>query len=79
MRSFFEKQGCAVVLAPFDVRLNASFHYETAKHIVQPDLLVVCDKQKITEKSCDGPPDLTIEVLSPSTALKDRNEKYNLY
>lgn len=79
LRPFFQNQGCAVVLAPFDVRLHEGFHYENAKYVVQPDLFVVCDKQKITEKCCDGPPDLTVEVLSPNTALKDRNEKYNLY
>ena len=47
--------------------------------IVKPDIFVVCDKNKLTEKNVQGAPDLVIEILSPSTALKDRNQKFNLY
>ena len=47
--------------------------------IVQPDLLVVCDKSKIRENGIWGAPDLVVEILSPSTSRKDLNEKYNLY
>jgi Uma2 family endonuclease len=45
--------------------------------IVQPDLLIVCDK--IEKKFLDFPPLLVVEVLSPSTASKDRGEKMELY
>ncbi len=45
--------------------------------IVQPDLLVVCGE--ITKKFLDFPPALIVEILSPSTALKDRHTKYALY
>lgn len=45
--------------------------------VVQPDLLIVCDK--IDKKFLDFPPLLVIEVLSPSTASKDRGEKMELY
>ncbi len=45
--------------------------------IVQPDLLIVCDK--IEKKFLDFPPVLVVEVLSPSTASKDRGEKMELY
>jgi Uma2 family endonuclease len=47
--------------------------------IVKPDIMVVCDKNKITDKNIKGAPDLIIEILSPSTAKKDKLEKYNLY
>jgi len=45
--------------------------------IVQPDLLIVCDK--IEKKYLDFPPVLVVEILSPSTASKDRGEKMELY
>ncbi len=41
--------------------------------------MVVCDEKKITKNRVKGTPDLIIEVLSPSTGLKDRNQKYNVY
>jgi Uma2 family endonuclease len=43
--------------------------------VVQPDLLVVCDKNKMTEQDIQGAPDLVVEILSPSTAVKDKREK----
>ena len=45
--------------------------------IVQPDLLIVCDK--IEKKFLDFPPALVVEILSPATASKDRGEKMELY
>ncbi|AGT32302.1 Uma2 family endonuclease [Geobacillus genomosp. 3] len=79
LRAFFREKGCTVVMAPFDVRLDEQADYEQAKHVVQPDISVICDQSQIGSRGCDGPPDLVVEVLSPSTALKDRNEKYMLY
>jgi len=49
----------------------------TEDTVVQPDLLVVCDK--IEKKYLDFPPVLGVEILSPSTASKDRGEKMELY
>jgi len=45
--------------------------------VVQPDILIVCDK--IEKKFLDFPPVLVVEILSPSTAAKDRGEKKELY
>ncbi|MBE7171449.1 MAG: Uma2 family endonuclease [Williamsia sp.] len=45
--------------------------------VVQPDLLIVC--QKIEKTFLDFVPVLTLEILSPSTAFKDRHEKFELY
>jgi Uma2 family endonuclease len=49
------------------------------QNVVQPDLLVVCDKSKTTENNIQGAPDLIVEILSPSSALKDKREKKALY
>ena len=63
---------CTALIAPVDVVLST-------EDVVQPDVLVVCDSRKITEKNIQGPPDLVVEVLSPSTAVKDMREKKALY
>ena len=63
---------CKPFIAPLDVILS---EYD----IVQPDVFVVCDKNKITEANIKGAPDLVVEILSPATALKDLREKKNLY
>lgn len=49
------------------------------KDIVRPDILVVCDINKLTDKNVNGAPDLIVEILSPSTAKRDRILKYELY
>ena len=72
---------CKVYEAPFDVRLSeqldASDNY--IETVVQPDLLVVCDKAKLDDKGCNGAPDLVIEITSPSTARNDLTLKFDLY
>ncbi len=45
--------------------------------VIQPDVLVICGTPKL--KYLDFPPSMVVEVLSPSTALKDRHTKYCIY
>ncbi|MCL2064121.1 MAG: Uma2 family endonuclease [Candidatus Cloacimonetes bacterium] len=74
--TFLDGKPCELFYAPYDVRLN----FDTFDDIVvQPDLLVVCDKSKIDKNSYNGVPDLIIEIVSPSTASMDRVRKYHLY
>ncbi|RZB30251.1 MAG: hypothetical protein SRB1_02531 [Desulfobacteraceae bacterium Eth-SRB1] len=47
--------------------------------VIQPDVFVVCDEKKITEANIQGSPDLVIEVISPSTVVKDKREKKARY
>lgn len=63
---------CRPFIAPTDVKFSDS-------DVVQPDVLVVCDPAKITPSHIEGAPDLVMEVLSPSTSLKDMREKKALY
>ncbi|MDR1727244.1 MAG: Uma2 family endonuclease [Acidobacteriota bacterium] len=74
--SFLRGKPCKLISSPIDVRLNADTDDDT---IVQPDLIVVCDKKKIGEKNIVGAPDLVVEVLSPSTETHDRMVKFALY
>ena len=48
---------------------------------VEPDLIFLTPEQRdqIAEKYIDGPPHLIVEILSPSTASRDRTLKLNLY
>ena len=63
-------------MAPLDVRLNASTEDNT---VVQPDLMVICDRSKIKKGSCAGAPDLVIEILSDSNTTLDKVIKYKKY
>ena len=72
LAGFFSGKACTVFIAPTDVVLDET-------NVVQPDLLVVCDRSKLTDANIQGSPDLVVEVLSPSTSLKDKREKKALY
>jgi len=72
---------CEVYCAPFDVRLPDYLEQKDSEilTVVQPDLVVVCDKEKLDDKGCMGAPDLVVEILSPSTMSKDLHQKFSLY
>ena len=65
---------CEVYLSPCDVRLDRD-----NRTMVQPDLLVVCEEYDVRAKNFDGAPDLTLEILSPSTRSKDMLLKLHKY
>ena len=81
LSEFLDDKACRVFLAPVDVFLRkVPLQLEDdIDTIVQPDLLVVCDNDKVKDTGIWGTPDLVVEILSPSTSRKDLNEKYNLY
>ena len=62
--------------APFDVRLNFEDGDDTT---LQPDIVVFCDSTKLFGTGSIGAPDMVIEILSPSTAWRDKVTKYNQY
>ena len=79
-RFFSERAFGEVFIAPFDVRLPVSIEPDDAVGtVVQPDVLVVCDPEKIDKFGCRGAPDWVIEVISPSTASKDQMLKRKIY
>ncbi len=77
----FKGSDCQVFDAPFDVRLikNKGQADNEINTVVQPDICIICDVEKLDDRGCIGAPDLIVEVLSDSTAKKDYNEKFNLY
>jgi len=76
-----EEKSCEAYSAPLDVKLSAlpGAEENDIDIVVQPDILVVCDPDKLDEDGCNGAPDWVIEILSPSTSYKDENEKLALY
>jgi len=81
MWNFFKNNPCKVYAAPFDVRLvyDLDADDQDIHTVVQPDIVVVCDEQKLDERGCKGAPDFIIEILSPSTATRDLKTKRDLY
>lgn len=65
---------CEVYPAPFAVFLN-----EDDKTYVEPDISVICDKNKLDDRGCNGAPDFIIEVVSPSSRKMDYSTKNALY
>ena len=65
-------------IAPLDVRLFYEKD-ESDDTVVQPDIIVICDKNKIGEEGCRGAPDLVIEILSPSNTAIEMEKKFLLY
>lgn len=65
---------CRVFHAPFDVKLS-----DRPLTIVQPDLMIVCDKNKLDGKRCNGAPDFIIEIVSPGNPSDDYIRKPYYY
>lgn len=79
-KDYLKGKTCRVYAAPFDVRLpQMQESDEQTSTVVQPDLVVVCDKTKLDRQGCKGSPDLVVEITSPSTFQKDLKEKFYLY
>jgi len=84
---WLENKPCKVYMAPLDVFLpkpgiqakkNTSAS-DSSDTVVQPDVLAVCDPDKINDNGIHGAPDFVVEVLSDSTANKDFSIKLELY
>lgn len=80
MYLFFKTHSCRLLSAPFDVRLPKKGKAdEDIYTVVQPDLCIVCDDEKLDKRGCIGAPDLIVEILSPGNSKKEMKNKYELY
>lgn len=79
----FKGKQCEAYAAPFDVRLSdrkkSFLANKDLLSVVQPDLCVICDIEKLDEKDCLGAPDLLIEILSTGNSKKEMRTKKDLY
>lgn len=76
IKSFIKEHSgkCKVFLSPFDVRLD-----NDNKTMVQPDIMVICEKGKVDRKRCNGAPDFLAEIVSKSSSQLDYIKKLNKY
>ena len=68
------KGKCRVFSAPFAVKL-----FEDRKNIVEPDISIICNPDKLNDRGCAGAPDWIIEIISPGNPEHDYIRKLNLY
>jgi Uma2 family endonuclease len=75
---YLDGKPCKVFVAPYDVRL---FYQEDESDdtVVQPDVMVICDKNKLGKEGCHGAPDFVVEILSPSNTAIEMGRKFDLY
>ena len=76
IREYIKKNhgNCQVYPAPFAVNLDAD-----DKDWIEPDISVICDPNKLTDRGCSGAPDLIIEIVSPSSRKMDYSLKNTIY
>ena len=78
---FLDNKTCQVYSAPFDVRLTPRKNDKKNKihTVVQPDISVICDIEKLDDTGCVGAPDLIIEILSPGNSQIEMKNKFEVY
>lgn len=69
-----KKGNCKIYPAPFAVNLNAN-----DKVWVEPDISIICDKKKLSDRGCEGAPDWIIEIVSPGSSRMDYSVKLFKY
>lgn len=76
IRDYIKQKGgsCEVYPAPFSVFLN-----QNNKTYVEPDISVICDKNKLDDRGCNGAPDWIIEIVSPGSTRMDYSIKLFKY
>ena len=82
LRNHLQNNTCDLFTAPFDVRLLLPSHKKKDNKIdtvVQPDLCVICDENKLDKQGCVGAPDLIVEILSPGNSRREMRDKFELY
>lgn len=81
--NYFKHKNCQLFCAPFDVRLYDKNKSIIANQeiftVVQPDLCVICDNNKLDVQGCSGAPDWIIEILSKGNSKREMQLKYELY
>jgi len=78
LKNFLKGKKCQVYLGSIVVRFFPK-EDNSDDNVFLPDIIVVCDPGKLDDKGCNGPPDLIIEIISPSTAKYDRIYKFRKY
>jgi Uma2 family endonuclease len=83
---FLKNKPSTILTAPIDVRFkgkpyrNKKRREDEINTVVQPDIIVVCDEEKLRDIRCiDGAPELVVEILSPGNSRTEIKYKFDLY
>ena len=83
---YLKGKKCSLFYAPVDVRLKGKpfrkkkLRDDEITTVVQPDIIVVCDKEKLKDnRSIDGAPEFIVEILSPGNTRTEIKYKFDLY
>jgi len=81
LHNALQNHPCRVFASALDVFLPGDLGMEEddVTTVVEPDIMVVCDRSQLRERGCWGPPTLVVEILSPYTSAKDMSVKRDLY
>ncbi len=80
LNNYFRNHKCSPLTSPLDIKLHGyAPKFKEDPNVVQPDLMVICDSENVTDGKYQGVPALLVEVLSPSTKKRDLILKLNLY
>jgi Uma2 family endonuclease len=81
IKNFLKKKKCKVYNAPFDVRFPKSGIIDDRKifTVVQPDICIICDIEKLDVNGCIGAPDMIVEIISPKNSRRDIKDKFQIY
>ncbi|MCF0058503.1 Uma2 family endonuclease [Dyadobacter sp. CY356] len=80
--NYLKGKSCEAYTAPFDVRftpLKRNAKPNQVYTVVQPDISVICNLEKLDDQGCSGAPDLIIEILSPGNSNKEFKNKFEVY
>ncbi|HEX8378077.1 MAG TPA: Uma2 family endonuclease [Pedobacter sp.] len=77
---YLKDKVCKVYTAPFDVRFPKESKADKDVYtVLQPDICVICDLNKIDNRGCIGAPDIVVEILSPGNNKTELLNKYSVY
>ena len=80
LRNYLKGKPCKPFIAPFDVFLfEKSKEKDKIQNVFQPDVFVVCNKNKMKQRGIYGAPDFVVEVVSPSSETHDYLRKFKVY
>lgn len=79
LRDFSRRKKCKPFIAPLDVVLSKTKQNNKILNVIQPDVFVIYDTEKIQKDKIFGAPEFVIEILSPSSRKQDQFSKLNLY
>ena len=79
LRKYLKDKPCKPFIAAFDVFLFEKKNKSKCQNVFQPDVFVVCNKNKMTQRGINGAPDFVVEIVSPSNSEHDYIDKLHAY